>query len=236
MNPFPVPGRGSKLPSASLFVSFLAILFRLGSFAASAQVTPKRDRAAAEFLTQSLMDLHAQYRAAPPAERAALMVQLRSVTAERQQFLSSLIQTNPGEVLRVAIPERIVHVHVHGTRIGGKLALGSGKSTSSFQVVEAAQLSNTFGAKSTLVILVNFRDDSSQPWAAQTALAFQSLFEHHDRIWLRFSCRPQRREATTWSGILSFWQPAAEVVCIDVRYMYTMSGMTVTKSRAGVSV
>ena len=52
------------------------------------------------------------------------MVQLRSLAAERQQFLSSLIQTNSGEVLRVAIPERIVHVHVHGnpTRVMRQIA------------------------------------------------------------------------------------------------------------------
>jgi len=60
-------------------------LFLLTSFVASAQVSSKRDRAAAESLTQSLMDLHDQYRAAPPADGAALMLQLRSLAAERQQ-------------------------------------------------------------------------------------------------------------------------------------------------------
>jgi hypothetical protein len=45
-----------------------------------------------------------QYHAAPSDGQAALFLQLRSVTAQRQQLLSALIQTRPGEVLRVAIP------------------------------------------------------------------------------------------------------------------------------------
>src|SRR5258706_8788697 len=234
MKPPSFPGRRSRLRYASLFLSLLGTLFLSGSFRASAQVTSKRDRAAAESLTQSLIDLHAQYRAAAPAERSARLVQLRSLAAERQQLLSSLIQTSPGEVLRVAIPGHIaatlpasiqrsveqetdtqgqlevmyedgknsatLHhfvktgnqrlelkfaanaptnlltgatVHVHGTRIGGALALSSGStpstggstsSNTSFQVVQAAPLPNTFGAQNTLVILVNFQDNpGSQP-------------------------------------------------------------------------
>src|SRR5579863_1674043 len=107
MKAVPCSERGPKFPSATLFVGLIASLFLLSSFPASAQATAKANRALAESLTQSLMDLHAQYRTAPPAERSALMLQLRSLAAERQQLLSSLIQTSPGEVLRVAIPGSI---------------------------------------------------------------------------------------------------------------------------------
>jgi hypothetical protein len=50
------------------------------------------------------MSLNAQYQAAPAATKSAVLLQLRSAVTKRQKFLHSLIQTNPGEVLRVAIP------------------------------------------------------------------------------------------------------------------------------------
>src|SRR5229473_3314490 len=223
MKRLPFPGRGWSSFYVSLFLFLILLLSAVP--AASAQATTKANRALAESLTQSLMELHAQYRAAAPAERSTLIVQMRARAAERQQLLSSLIQTSPGEVLRVAIPGHIagtlpasiqrsveqetdtqgqleviyedgknsatLHhfvktgnqrlelkfaanaptnlltgptVHVHGTRIGSALALSSGNSTSSFQVVQAAPLTNTFGAQSTLVMLVNFQDNTSQPW------------------------------------------------------------------------
>src|SRR5260370_40484756 len=80
----------------------LALAFTsLGAFA---QSSLKADRASAEHFTKSLMALNAQYQAAPSDGKAALFLQLRSVAAQRQQLLGSLIQTRPGEVLRVAIP------------------------------------------------------------------------------------------------------------------------------------
>jgi hypothetical protein len=82
----------------------LAIPLAFTSLGAFAQPGPQADRASAEHLTLSLMALHGQYQTAPPEGKAALFLQLRSVTAQRQQLLSSLIQTRPGEVLRVAIP------------------------------------------------------------------------------------------------------------------------------------
>jgi hypothetical protein len=216
------PRSRSTLLCASLFAS-LILLLSTGPDA-GAQAVSKETRAYAESLTQSLMALHAQYREATPAGRAALKLQLRSLAAERQQLLSSLIQTSPGEVLRVAMPGSIAarmpasiqsyleqetdtqgklqvtyedlknsatlhhyvttggqrlelkfaanaptnlltgaRVHVHGTRIGGTLALSSGASTSSFQVVSSG-LANTFGQQSTLVMLINFQDNTTQPY------------------------------------------------------------------------
>src|SRR6266567_2438422 len=251
------PRSRSALLCASLFASFIFIL--LTGSDARAQAASKETRAYAESLTQSLMALHAQYREATPAGRAALKLELRSLAAERQQFLSSLIQTSPGEVLRVAMPGHIAarmpasiqsyleqetdtqgaltvtyedgknsatlhhyvttgaqrlelkfgantptnlltgaRVHVHGTRIGGTLALSSGTSTSSFQVVQPAALSNTFGAQSTLVMLVNFQDNTSQPWSVQDAQTM--VFTTASNFWLENSFQQ------TWlSGDVAGW-------------------------------
>jgi hypothetical protein len=217
----------------TFFGPFCLVTFLLLSGAIiSAQAQTKNNRAAAEALTNSLMSLNAQYQAAPPAAKSAVLLQLRSAVTKRQQFLNALIQTNPGEVLRVAMPGAVVAtlpavvqsaveqetdtqgevevmyedrqtgatlhhyvktgsqrlelkfaanapsdlltgatVHVHGTRIGDMLALAccTGGSTSTFQVVEAAPLPNTFGAQSTLVMLVNFQDEATQPFT-QTAV------------------------------------------------------------------
>lgn len=261
------PRSRSALLCASLFAILIFIL--LTSAVARAQAASKETRAYAESLTQSLMALHAQYREAPPAGRAALMLQLRSLAAERQQVLSSLIQTSPGEVLRVAMPGHIAgrmpasvqnyleqetdtqgelqvmyedaknsatlhhyvktggqrlelkfaantptnlltgaRVHVHGTRIGGTLALSSGTSTSSFQVVQPAALTNTFGAQSTLVMLVNFQDNTSQPWTVQDAQTM--VFTTASNFWLENSFQQ------TWlTGDVAGWYtvPISSTTC-----------------------
>jgi hypothetical protein len=103
MKTVPRYGRGSTLIYLSLLASFLL----LTSSVTSAQEPPKANRAAAEHLTLSLMALHGQYQASRPEGKAALLLQLRSAAAKRQQVLSSLIQTSPGEVLRVAIPAEV---------------------------------------------------------------------------------------------------------------------------------
>ena len=183
----------------------------------------------AESLTVSLMKMQSQYRAAPAASRSALAAQLRAVAAQRQQLLTSLIKTNPAEVLRVAVPSGVsahmptsvqsfleqeveaqgvlevtmedwkssarlhhylktsasrielsfaahaptrlltgTHVHVHGVQVGNTLALSSGTNTSSLQVLSSG-LTNTFGSQSTLVMMVNFQDNTTQPYTSNTA-------------------------------------------------------------------
>jgi len=234
-----------------------------------AQMNSKANRATAESLTQSLMSLHTQYRTADHTGRAILITQLRSVAAERQQFLSSLIQTSPGEVLRVAIPANIAatlpssvrssieqetdaqgelqvmyedrktsavlhhllttggqrlelkfaadaptnlitgtKVHVHGTRIGGTLALASGStsttsSTGSFQVLQSAPLSNTLGAQNTLVILVNFQDNPG--YQPVTAASVQSTaFTQTSNFYLENS-----DQQTSLTGDVAGWYTVA---------------------------
>src|SRR5260370_12522624 len=71
------------------------------------QVAANTDPNSADGLTILLLSLHKQYQSASPEGRKALVPQLRSLAAQRQQLLSSLIQTNPAEVLRVAIPNEV---------------------------------------------------------------------------------------------------------------------------------
>jgi NPCBM-associated, NEW3 domain of alpha-galactosidase len=247
----------------------LALAFTsLGAFA---QSVLKADRASAEYFTKSLMALNAQYQTAPPDGKAALFLQLRSVAAQRQQLLSSLIRTSPGEVLRVAIPGGIaatlpafvqslveqetdaqgelevtvedaktgatLHhylktgsqrlelkfaadaptnlltgsiVHAHGTRVGGTLALAccTGGSSGSFQVTQAAPLSNTFGAQNTLVMLVNFQDNTAQPWTTQQAQSM--VFGTASNYWLENSF-----QQTSLTGDVAGWYtlPISSATC-----------------------
>lgn len=55
-------------------------------------------------------------------------------------------------------------VKVQGVQVGNTLALTSGSGPSSDLQVVSSGLTNTFGAQSTLVMLVNFEDNTSQPF------------------------------------------------------------------------
>ncbi|OLC17129.1 MAG: hypothetical protein AUH29_03185 [Candidatus Rokubacteria bacterium 13_1_40CM_69_27] len=97
--------------SASRPRSIVAALLALGMalFAADglalAQQAPSSGRnASAESLTKTLVALNARYRTAGPAERARIASRLLSVAAKRQQVLLSLVESDPGEALRVALP------------------------------------------------------------------------------------------------------------------------------------
>src|SRR5260370_1251636 len=64
---------------------------------------------AAETATLQLMQMHSAYQQAGPAQKTQLLTQFQTLAAQRQQLLISLIPTNPGDVLRVAIPSSISH-------------------------------------------------------------------------------------------------------------------------------
>ena len=175
----------------------------------------------ARSLTQTLVSLSAQYQTARPAARARLARGMLTVAATRRQVLLSLMESDPGEVLRAALPARrratlpsvvqayveaevdvegvllVVHedspgggryrhfldttsgryslhfanrpahlltgarVRVRGVQIGTTLALGSGTSV---QTLSAASVPNTFGEQRTLVVLVTFRDNPTEPY------------------------------------------------------------------------
>jgi hypothetical protein len=61
----------------------------------------------AETATVTLLQMHSAYQQASPAQKTQLLTQFQTLAAQRQQLLSSVIQTNPGDVLRVAIPNNI---------------------------------------------------------------------------------------------------------------------------------
>jgi hypothetical protein len=67
------------------------------------------------------------------------------------------------------------HVRVHGRKAGDSLVLASGRTSLSAAATtnSTALLPNTFGAQSTLVILVNFPDDAIQPYTVAEA---QNMF------------------------------------------------------------
>ncbi|MGH9194434.1 MAG: NEW3 domain-containing protein, partial [Acidimicrobiia bacterium] len=56
-------------------------------------------------LTHALGALSARYQQGRPAERSGLLHDMLRVAAERHQLLATMIEDNPGEVLRLALPE-----------------------------------------------------------------------------------------------------------------------------------
>jgi hypothetical protein len=64
-------------------------------------------RLAAREMTQSLVEINKQYQIAGKAERKRLLHDLREAVASRKQLLAELMESDPGEVLRVALPASI---------------------------------------------------------------------------------------------------------------------------------
>lgn len=202
--------------------ALLAILLVAAGAPAWAQAT-----SSPEALTQSLVSLGAQHRAAAPGQQAQTLRNLLNVAADRQKQLLKLVETDPAAVLRVAVPSpvraslppqvqayveqdvktdgelQVLHedwanssrfsyflktsagerlslhfakdaprlltgsrVRVSGVRLNGKVAAQSG-STSVQTLALAAP--NTFGQQKTLVMLVNFLDNTSQPYTPSDA-------------------------------------------------------------------
>lgn len=235
---------------SSVVVVILGLVLALTAGRSLAQSPPSPGpNPSAESLTHRLLALNAQYQlVAPPAAQAGLLSDILDVAAERQQALSALMETDPGEVLRVSMPSgiraglppavqslveeeaevegtlEILHedrdqdsrylyflqalgeklslhfaanppthlqtgarIRATGVRIGTALALQSGST--SVQTLSAA-LPNTFGAQKTLVILVNFQDEATQPYtiaSAQGVLVATSNFDlenSYQQTWL----------------------------------------------------
>jgi hypothetical protein len=72
-----------------------------------AQAAPPVPQSSAADLTHRLVTLHTRYHLATPTAHAALLSDLVAVAIERQRALSALMETDPGEVLRVAVPAGI---------------------------------------------------------------------------------------------------------------------------------
>ncbi len=179
-----------------------------------------------ESVTDSLIRLNGEHDKASDASRPTILARLRNLAAQRHQILADNIESDPGSVLKVALPAslrrgfpvgareyieeeveldgdlEILHedrtsgsryiyrlktrganyslhfqknpptslttghrVRVRGVRINNALALQTGGSVQ----VLASALPNTFGSQSTLVILVNFRNNAVQPYTAASA-------------------------------------------------------------------
>jgi len=220
--------------------SVLLALFALVS-SAFAQQSPKGK--AAETATTSLLQMNAAYLQTPAVQKPQLLTPFLNMAVQRQQLLSSLMQTNPADVLRIAVPNNIrstmpasvqsyveqtvqaqgvlevlvedstsgskmhyglttaagklsLHfaganptnlltgsvLQVSGVQVGGSLALACCNSNTSGGTVTTTSsvLPNTFGVQNTLVILVNFQDNTGQP---ETPAAVQDAVFNQTSNW-----------------------------------------------------
>src|SRR5438046_1330411 len=89
------------LESQAIFFSILFLTILPGFAQQSAKGK------AAESATLQLMQMHRNYQQASPEQKPQLEAQFTAIAAQRHKLLSSLIQANPGDVLRVAIPNNI---------------------------------------------------------------------------------------------------------------------------------
>ena len=80
---------------------FLAMAWTSPAFTASDK------RGNTEALTHSLVGLNNAYQKAAPSNKSQALQKLIEATVERQAMLAELIETDPGAVLRTAIPARI---------------------------------------------------------------------------------------------------------------------------------
>jgi len=90
--------RTSRIPFALLVLSALVS-------PALAQQTIKGK--SAENATTALLQMNSTYLQTPAAQRLQLLTQFKTIAAQRQQLLNSLIQTNPADVIRIAIPNNV---------------------------------------------------------------------------------------------------------------------------------
>ena len=88
-----------KFPLAFAVFLYLAVSL------ASAQQSVKGK--AAETATTALLQMHSSYQQSGSSQKQQLLTQFSAMAAQRQQLLLSLMQTNPGDVLRVAVPNSV---------------------------------------------------------------------------------------------------------------------------------
>src|SRR5438876_683373 len=96
-----------KSPRVWVAAIFAAFVFCLTVLPAFAQQSAKGR--ASETATLQLLQMHQSYQHASPTQQQQLLTQFTTLAAQRQQLLLSLIQTDPADVLRIAIPSNISH-------------------------------------------------------------------------------------------------------------------------------
>lgn len=89
--------------AAAIALLTAGLLLETGASFADPASLPKRN-ASAEALTHRLVALDARHRKAERAAKPAILDELIAAAAERQQLLASLIEDDPAQVLRVALP------------------------------------------------------------------------------------------------------------------------------------
>jgi len=95
----------SKALSKRVTILFIGLFLAL-SWTSPAFSAPGK-RADAEALTKSLVGLNNAYQKAAPNAKSQALQQLIDATVERQALLAEMIESDPGAVLRTAIPTRI---------------------------------------------------------------------------------------------------------------------------------
>ena len=81
------------------------IFISLTAFPSFAQQSAKGK--AAEVATVQFLGFHKSYQEANAAQKRQMLTHFSTMAARRQQLLSSLVQTNPADVLRIAIPDEV---------------------------------------------------------------------------------------------------------------------------------
>lgn len=109
--------RLARLASAGLFTALLALSSANTVLAAPASAEGGRETslgaaqnskiARAEKLSLDLPGMNASYRAATASEKSARLQAIIAAAAERRTLLASIIERNPGTVLRMALPSKV---------------------------------------------------------------------------------------------------------------------------------
>ena len=87
--------------------SLLVVALALFASTLSASAQQSAQGKTAESATVALLQMQSQYLQTPAAQKPQLVAQFAAMAARRQQLLSSLMQTNPADVLRIAIPNNL---------------------------------------------------------------------------------------------------------------------------------
>jgi len=93
-------------PVVALLLFFLTLAVGAEISVAEKAATPAPN-ASPESLTHTLVALTVRYQLADPSEQAQLLGDLLTVAAARQQLLVELLEDDPGEVLRLALPANL---------------------------------------------------------------------------------------------------------------------------------
>jgi hypothetical protein len=95
---------GARLRPVLASLCLLGLMLWAPVGLALAHAPSSRPHPLAENLTQDLVTLSTHYHLADPAARAQFLSTLHTLATERHQLLAVLLEDNPGEVLRVALP------------------------------------------------------------------------------------------------------------------------------------